>query len=132
VRYSGSDDTLSSTSGADGYYYMNNFPVRNYLQQVTASKSQSNYIGDERKILINKASNECITIDFNLTVYEDMDITSLMGFPMEVTRLKDEEGIIRINGNLTQLKNNEQFSTDAATVVPFSGIAIKAGTRKKQ
>lgn len=130
VRYLGSDDTLSCTSGADGYYYMNNFPVRNYPQQVTASKSLSNYIGDEKKILINKASNECVTIDFNLTVYEDMDITSLMGFPMEVTRLKDEEGTIRINGNFIQLKNNDQFSTDASTLIPFSGIAIKAGTRK--
>lgn len=131
VRYQGSADTLSSISGADGYYYMNNFPVRNYLQQVTAAKSASNYIGDERKILINKASNECVTIDFNLTVYEDMDITSLMGFPMEVTSLtENDDKTVRINGNLTNIRSNEQFSADAGLVIPFSDIEIKAGSRK--
>ena len=130
VRYQGYSDTLNCTSGADGYYYMNNFPVRNFPQSVTASKSQSNYIGDEKKILINKASNECTSIDFNLTVYEDMDITNLMGFPMEVTRLVDNEGIVEISGNITSLKNNEQFSTNAAEVIPFSDIAIKAGKQK--
>ncbi|PKP47779.1 MAG: hypothetical protein CVT94_10295 [Bacteroidetes bacterium HGW-Bacteroidetes-11] len=123
--------TLSSQSGADGYYYMNNFPVRNYAQKVTASKSQSNYIGDEKTILINSPSNECVTVNFNLTVYEDMDITNLMGFPMEVTRLTEEDNkTVRINGNLTNIRNNDQFSADAGLVIPFTGIAIKAGSRK--
>jgi len=130
VRYFGSADTLSSVSGADGYYYMNNFPVRNYQQKVIASKSQSNYIGDEKVILVNHASNECVTVNFNLTVYEDMDITNLMGFPMEVTRLTEEDESVRINGNLTNIRNNDQFSAGAGLVIPFSGIAIKAGSRK--
>ncbi len=131
IRYYGFKDTLTAGAGANGYYYLNNFPVRRGYQKVAALKSQSNYIGDEKSILINKASNECVTVDFNLTVYDDMDITHLMGFPMEVSKLTaDDGGGVRISGNITRLPANEQFSTDPGKAIPFSNVFIKAGAMK--
>ncbi|MDY0103500.1 MAG: hypothetical protein RBS07_11215 [Lentimicrobium sp.] len=130
VRYNGSADTLTGTSDPNGYYYINNFPVRLYKQTVTASKSQSNLIGDEKKILINHASNECVTHDFNLTVYDDMDITQLMGFPMEVLKLTSTDDEVSINGNITSIPGNDQFKTDVSTVIPFNNVIIVPGALK--
>ncbi len=130
VRYNGSADTLTGISDPNGYYYINNFPVRLYNQTVTASKSQSNLIGDEKMILVNQASNECKTFDFNLTVYDDMDITQLMGFPMEVIKLTSTDDGVSINGNLTNIPGNDQFKTDPGTVIPFNNVIIIPGTLK--
>ena len=130
VRYNGSADTLTGISNPNGYYYINNFPVRIYKQTVTASKSQSNLIGDEKLILVNQASNECKIVDFNLTVYDGMDISQMMGFPMEVTKLTSSEQGISINGNITAIPGNDQFKTDPGTVLPFSDVIIVPGTLK--
>lgn len=129
VQYNGFSDTIWSTSNGLGYYYMKNVPVRRARQIVTAMKSKSNLVGDQKPVLINKASDECLAQDFNLTVYQDMDITHLMGFPMEVTKLVEEQGGgIRIDGNLTSLPSNEQFSINSTTVIPFNNIYIKPGS----
>lgn len=133
ITYNGLSDTLSDYSNPMGYYYIKNIPVRRAAQLFTASKSQSNYIGDEQKVLINKPSDQCITQDFHLTVYKDMDITHLMGFPMEVTKLVEEEsGGIWINGNLTSLPSNDQFGATYSTIIPFREVYIKPGTLKNK
>lgn len=130
VQYFG-NDTLTAISNGAGTYTLHNFPVRRNRQIVTALKAQSQYIGDEKTITVSSPSDVCIPVDFNLTVYNDMDITHLMGFPMEVVKLVEEEnGTIRIKGNLTQLPSNEQFSLSQSTLVPFNNLLIKPGTIK--
>jgi TANFOR domain-containing protein len=133
ITYNGWNDILTDVSNPNGYYCIKNVPVRRAAQIVTASKSQSNFIGDEQSVLINKPSDQCVSQDFHLTVYKDMDITHLMGFPMEVTKLVEEEtGGVWINGNLTSLQANDQFSTSFATTIPFRKIYIKPGLLKNQ
>lgn len=131
VRYNSMQDTISfsGSSGPFGMYHLFNVPVRNFKQKVTALKSQSNYIGDEKYLLINQASNQCVNVDFNLTVYDDMDITNLMGFPMEVSKLIADSTGIRISGNITRLPPNEQFRAESGKVVPFEKIFIKPASQ---
>jgi TANFOR domain-containing protein len=123
-------DTIYDLSDPSGYYTLHNVPVRNYQQTFTASKS-GQFIGDEQKISVTKASDVCIPKDFHLTVYNDMDITKLMGFPMEVLKLKEEkDGTIWINGNLIELPSNDQFALNQSAVIPFSNVKIKKGSLK--
>ncbi|MEE4176769.1 MAG: hypothetical protein V2I46_04595 [Bacteroides sp.] len=129
VRYLGNKDTLTSLSGL-GAYQIFNVPVRFYKQIFTASKSQSNYIGDEKQILIMQPSDQCHNQDFNLTVYDDMDITRLMGFPMEVTKLvATDDGKVLISGNITDLPDNNQFNAYAGAILGFRNIEIKPGSQ---
>lgn len=133
IQYNGQSDTIYSKSNGLGYYTIKNVPVRRKSQVVTAMKSQANLIGDNKEILINKASDECISQDFHLTVYEKMDITHLMGFPIEISKLEEDDGgAIWINGNITNLPSNEQFSVNGSTVIPFNKIYIKPGTLKNK
>lgn len=129
VRYQGYLDTLTSITSL-GEYRMTNVPVRSFNQYFVASKSQSNFIGDEKRLLLNVASNQCVTQDFHLTVYDDMDITQLMGFPMEVTRLTaTDDGKVFINGNITDLPANDQFETHTGKILAFNNIQIKKGSK---
>ncbi len=122
-------DTLSAVSNYAGQYYMRNIPVHRFPRAFTALKSQSNFVGDEKLLVIAKASNECVNTDFNLTVYNDMDITNLMGFPMEVSKLTEEkDGKVTINGNIVGIPGNDQFSTDPGTLIPFANVIIKKST----
>ncbi len=133
VRYLGSQETLTSLSGATGDYQMFNVPVRFYKQTFTASKSQSNYIGDEKQFRILEATNQCINQDFNLTVYDDMDITRLMGFPMEVTKLvATDDGKVLISGNITDLPTNDQFSANPGATLGFREIEIQPGSQTNE
>lgn len=124
----GTADTISDYSDPLGTYTLHNVPVRNYIQKFSASKAGTQFIGDELNMLVTTASDQCITKDFHLTVYNDMDITHLMGFPMEVLKLvQEDDGDIWIKGNLTQLPSNEQFTIDQSDVIPFNKVYIKKG-----
>ncbi|MDW8419798.1 MAG: hypothetical protein RML37_10315, partial [Chitinophagales bacterium] len=70
-------------------------------------------------------SSSCITHDFHLTVYNDMDITNLMGFPMEVTALKpsSDNGAV-IDGYFTSLPGNNQFKPAEGASLAFKQIKI--------
>ncbi len=127
VRYNSASDTLRLSAYTDplGYYYLNNFPVRFFKQRLNALKSQSNFIGDEKHVLITQPSNQCMQVDFNLTVYDDMDITNLMGFPMEVSKLIADSAGIMISGNITDLPANDQFRVGQSNIMPFNKVTIK-------
>lgn len=130
VRHQGAAEPLNAYSGyggsGEGSYKLSNFPVRFFSQNISAMKSLSNFIGDEKSIRVNSPSNQCINVDFNLTVYDDMDITRLMGFPMEVTKLIADTvaGVVEISGNITQLPPNEQFKLEQSAIIPFKNISI--------
>jgi TANFOR domain-containing protein len=129
----GSQQTeLSATSSANGYYYLNNVPVRPYFQLMTAAKPSSNLVGDEQVIHVAKASDQCLDKDFHLTVFNDMDITKLLGFPIEVTALKDTLGVKTMSGNMLQIPANDQFAMTSSinSKIPFTNVAIQAGTVK--
>lgn len=71
------------------------------------------------------AKDDCINRDFHLTVYNDMDITSLMGFPIEVEQLKPNGPTsARIWGNFVSLPGNNQFKAQPGTTLSFNDVEI--------
>jgi len=78
-------------------------------------------------LLLSTATDNCTVKDFNLTVYNDMDITSLMGFPIAVTQLTPIAGGARISGEFTELPANDQFAVAGPLHLTFSNIGIKPG-----
>ncbi|TFH48402.1 MAG: hypothetical protein E4G92_03585 [Bacteroidia bacterium] len=99
---------------------------------VRAVKSISNYVGDSLNVQIMKTTPSQSTvlegINFHLKIFNDMDISKLLGFPVEVTRLKlggagGQE--VFISGNFTDIPSNQCFSLPAAeTGMRFNNVSI--------
>jgi len=70
----------------------------------------------------------CRTHDFVLQEFSKMDITKLLGFPIEVVDLKDNGTEVKISGHFVNLTSNEQFAAREKTKLPFTNVVIKAGT----
>ncbi len=126
LEYSDSDgDLLDTYTDQNGYFVIHNVPVRNY-QTFSAAKSMSNTIGDH--VTVNVPKEGLSNLTFNLKVYEDMDITHLLGFPIEVTSLVKSGGDVLISGKIIKLDSldNSLFSTDKK-YIGFSNLAIVKG-----
>ncbi len=79
------------------------------------------------------AKDDCINRDFHLTVYNDMDITSLMGFPIEVEQLKPNGPTsARIWGNFVSLPGNNQFKAQPGTTLSFNDVEIIPSVLKNE
>lgn len=88
-----------------------------------AAKSKSQFIGDTAAIAIVKGQES--VLDFELTAYNDMDITSLLGFPIEVTGLDSSSGNVMLSGTFIDLPENPQFAPeDTSHGIPFADIVI--------
>lgn len=106
----------------NGYYVLHNVPIG--LNKFTASKKSSNLIGDETGLL-NVPKEGLQNINFNLKIYSDMDITHLLGFPIEVSTLTEQNGDVLISGkfvDLDSLKNNIFGSTKSE--MNFTNVSI--------
>ncbi|MGO9480297.1 MAG: carboxypeptidase-like regulatory domain-containing protein, partial [Candidatus Kryptoniota bacterium] len=112
----------------NGQYVLHSLPIGASLT-IDAAKSQSNYIGDSRKITLSASGND--TLNFNLKVYNGMNITHLMGFPIEVLSLTQSGNNVAISGNFTSLPSNKVFSPQDSTMkIPFHNISIVPGSQK--
>jgi len=70
------------------------------------------------------------TVDFHLKNYEDMDITKLLGIPIEITSfIPQPQGKIKINGRFTGLPTAQAFNTNENSAAVFNGVIVKAGTK---
>ena len=104
-----------------GYYVLHNVPIgkRDY----TASKKSSNLIGDKKFLSVPSAGVQ--NVNFHLKIYSEMDITHLMGFPIEVDSLSEKNNVVRITGkfvSLDSLKNNSFQATQPE--LSFTNIVI--------
>ena len=107
----------------NGHYVLHNVPIAD--NKFIASKKSSNLIGDETNVLTVPAEG-LQDVNFNLKIYSDMDITHLLGFPIEVDNLIEQNGEVIISGkfvDLDSLKNNIFKSTKPD--LNFSNIAIE-------
>jgi len=121
---------LTTITDEQGNYTLRNVPVRGYYQVIWAIKSQSNFVGDSARLMLNSPSSVCVSRDFNLTVFNDIDITNLMGFPIAVKSLKGTTTGAEITGDFTDLPSNDQFVATAGGKLSFTNLAIKAGKMK--
>lgn len=125
VTIKGTDDGTFPVTYTDnnGHYVLHNVPIA--VNKFVASKKSSNLVGDETGIL-NVPSGGLQNVNFNLKIYSDMDITHLLGFPIEVNNLSEQNGNVIISGkfvDLDSLKNNIFESTKSE--MSFSNIAIE-------
>lgn len=74
----------------------------------------------------------CVKHDFNLTIYNGIDLSSLMGFPIEVTSLKPygSNGAV-VNGYFVSLNGNDQFKPQPGASLQFENIKILPSTTIK-
>ena len=106
-----------------GYYVLHNVPISKHI--FTASKKSSNLIGDETA-LINVPQGGLQNINFNLKVYSDMDITHLLGFPIEVNNLTEKNGEVNITGRFVDLDSLENNLFKAAqSNLDFTNVSIE-------
>jgi TANFOR domain-containing protein len=127
LEYSGQNgDLLDTYTDANGHFVLHNVPVKNY-QTFSAAKSQTNTIGDH--ITLNVTEEGADNLEFHLKIYKDMDITHLLGFPIEVTTLNVTGDQVFISGNIIKLDSlkNDLFSTQTQ-YVGFSNVEINKGS----
>lgn len=106
----------------NGYYVLHSVPIGQ--NKFTASKKSSNLIGDESNLL-DISSSGLENVNFNLKIYSDMDITHLLGFPIEVNNLTEQNNEVIISGkfvDLDSLKNNIFGSTKPE--MNFTNVSI--------
>lgn len=124
VTIKGTDNGTFPVAYTDnnGYYVLRNVPLG--ILKFIASKKSSNLVGDETFWVVVK-SEGVENVNFNLKVYSDMDITHLLGFPIEVDALKEQGGEIKISGRFVDLEtlNNNLFSSKQSTL-QFTDVSI--------
>jgi len=122
-------ETIDTYTNMNGKYILGNVPIKNY-QKFSAAKAQSSFIGDEKYLNVPKDGLE--NVDFLLTVYEGMDISKLMGFPIEVVSLTETGNQVKISGSFVKLDslNNPIFAT-SETTIPFSNVTIVPGSKTR-
>ena len=127
-RQSSNAPVVETYTDSSGHYVLHDLPIGSSVT-IDAAKSQSNYIGDSKKVTVSVSGND--TLNFNLKVYNGMNITHLMGFPIEVISLTTSGGNVSISGNITYLPSNKVFAAfDPTTKVPFHGITIIPGNQR--
>jgi hypothetical protein len=125
----GSDSaSIETHTDSGGAYILHAVPIQTVV--VRAGKSQSNFIGDS---LVIAAKLPAVSgQNFHLQFYQGMDITRLLGFPMEVYSLQELPGDkALIRGALVQLPANTAFKA-GVTALPFDSVTVQSdGTPAK-
>ncbi len=122
---------IEALSDAKGNYELRNVPLNTKIK-LRAVKSASNFVGDSLQVRITKTKSSengiLEGINFHLQVFNDMDISKLLGFPIEVTRLTiggSGGKEVFISGNFTNIPSNECFSLPASeAVMRFNNVSI--------
>ncbi|MFN8277423.1 MAG: hypothetical protein U0T84_08075 [Chitinophagales bacterium] len=108
-------------------------PSVNDMQGFSVSDATKGIFSAPKPVSYNAptATDNCKHHDFHLSVYNGMDITSLMGFPIAVTQLQPEGNTAaRISGYFMDMPANNQFQAVSGQSLTFSNLKIVAGTLK--
>jgi len=123
VSQSSSSLPIETFTDAQGKYTLRKIPLGN-AQTFRASKSQSQIIGTYTTLTIT--STPQTNINFVLREYNDMDITKLWGFPIEVDNLREQGQTVYLDGAFVSIPNNAQFKLiDSDSSLNFTNIPIE-------
>jgi hypothetical protein len=121
----GNTEPLQTRTDANGQFTLHAVPAGTHL--FLAAKSQSPYIGDTVQAYIPRGGSA--TRNFELKAYNDMDITRLMGFPIEVTALDSTGGKVLLSGQFVDIPPNDHFAlADENATLAFMDIVIVASS----
>ncbi len=114
---------IETFTDAQGKYTLRKIPLGN-MMKFRASKSQSQTVGTDTTLKIT--STPQTNINFVLREYNDMDITKLWGFPIEVDDLREQGNTVFIDGAFVSIPNNAQFKlVDSDSSLNFTNIPIE-------
>lgn len=122
---------IETYTSSTGEYLLKNVPV-NVPITIWAAKHSTNttYIGDSLKVSVTLSGKT--NTDFHLKTYDGIDITNLLGFPIEVNTLNDKNGNIKIKGRFVNIPQNNQFALfNQNETLGFDSIMIKPSTTIK-
>ncbi|MCU0365307.1 MAG: carboxypeptidase-like regulatory domain-containing protein, partial [Ignavibacteriaceae bacterium] len=126
------DLNISVKTDEIGEYILPNVPIgENVIVYGSKHSEEETIIGDSADVFTAEAGKK--GVDLYLTVYNGMDITKLLGFPVHLTGLTDlGNGQVKINGIIKQFKENDFFKVlDSTTaILNFTDIPIKPGSTK--
>ncbi|MCU0414793.1 MAG: carboxypeptidase-like regulatory domain-containing protein, partial [Ignavibacteriaceae bacterium] len=126
------DLNISVKTDEMGEYILPNVPIgENVIVYGSKHSEEETIIGDSADVFTAEAGKT--GVDLYLTVYNGMDITKLLGFPVHLTGLTDlGNGQVKINGIIKQFKENDLFKVlDSTTaILNFTDIPIKPGSTK--
>lgn len=126
------DLNISVKSDEIGEYILPNVPIgENVIVFGSKSSDEETIIGDSSLVATTEAGKTAV--DLFLTIYNGMDITKLLGFPVHLTGLTElGNNQVKINGIIKQFKKNNLFEVfDSTTaILNFTGIPIKPGSTK--
>lgn len=120
---------IETFTADDGTYTLRNIPLDPPKPTVFAAKSSATttYVGASRQVAVPTQEQ----VALNLTVYTDMDITRLLGFPIEITALEETASGVTIDGSFTQLPAGPDIAPQPAGVtLPFAAVALQPGAQK--
>ncbi|HET7153270.1 MAG TPA: hypothetical protein VFJ29_05860, partial [Candidatus Kapabacteria bacterium] len=144
-----SSSPIETYTDIDGNYILHNIPFGKH--KFKAAKSESNFIGDSMTVDLSQTPSQgsakgsgkfqihnnlglghTITdsINFYLKIYGDMDITSLLGIPIEVATLDSSKQGVKISGSFIKLPGNAIFSVDTSQHLGFSNVFITPSSKK--
>lgn len=104
---------LITYTDEEGNYTLHNVPKNTALRAI-AAKGSSQYVGDGRWVYLDYEKIE--GVDFNLTVYNGMDITQILHLPIEVHELSVTSDGVNIKGAFydfsSLMADNWKLNTD--------------------
>lgn len=113
---------LDAVTDSTGHYVIHAAPIGTY--SLIAGKAQSSFVGESLSVVTKRPSTD--GVNFHLKGFEGMDITHLLGFPLEVYALKKlGGGKALIRGALVDLPANAAFAPGVKTL-PFDSVTIRS------
>ena len=129
-----------TTTNAQGEYLLSGVDYGHFTVYAAKSHPNISYIGASKFI-------EALTMmvrpglpppglpytTLKLDREKNMDLTSIHGFPVEVTsRVKNSDGTYTLNGAFVKLPGNGNFSLEDSTQrIPFNQIRVESGPRNE-
>lgn len=132
IDFGNPDLNISTKTDEIGEYILPNVPIgENVIVYGSKHSEEETIIGDSANVFTTDAGKT--GVDLFLTVYNGMDITKLLGFPVQLTGLTEEpNGQVKINGTIKQFKKNSLFEVFDSTTASlnFTDIPIQPGPTK--
>lgn len=129
IDFGNPDLNISVKTDEIGEYILPNVPIgESVIVYGSKHSEEETIIGDSAFVFTTEAGKT--GVDLHLTIYNGMDITKLLGFPVLLTGLTEEpNGDVKIKGKITNLQNNSVFKPfDQASVLNFADVPIKPGS----
>ena len=131
IDFGNPDLNISIKTDEVGEYILPNVPIgANVIVYGSKHSDEETIIGDSSAVLTTAEGKT--GVDLFLTIYNGMDITKLLGFPIQLTALQElNNGEVKITGVFKQFKKNDYFSVfdSTAAQIKIANVFVKPGTK---